>query len=130
MDLNLAFAGLQNASDDLEHRRLAGTVSTNKANDLAAMHIKRNVLKCTEFLKEQLVLCELNKVLFEVCKRLGRHIKDHGDVFNLDSKRLLAVINSRFSHEQHSLDVENELVLGLVEHGIANGKGKNSPGST
>lgn len=91
------------------------------------MHVKRNVLKRTELLKEQLVLSKLNKVLLKVCKRLRRHVKDHGDVFDLNSKGLLAVINSRYSHKQHSLDVENELVLGFVEHGIANGKSKNSP---
>ena len=94
------------------------------------MHIKRNVLKRTELLKEQLVLGELNKVLLEVRKRLGRHIKDHGDVFDLNSKGLLAVINSRFSHKQHSLDVENKLVLSLMKHGVANSKSKNSPNNT
>ncbi len=78
--------------------------------------------KRTEFLKEQLMLRELNKILFEVRKRLGRHVKDHGDVFDLNSKGLLAVINSRFSHEQHSLDVEDKLVLGLVKDGVTNSK--------
>lgn len=51
-----------------------------------------------KLLKEQLVLGKLDEVLLEVGQRLGRHVKDHGDVVDLDSQRLLAVINNRFSH--------------------------------
>ena len=98
MHLNAALAGLEHASDNLEHRRLAGTIGTHQAHNLAAMNIKRDMLERPKLLKEQLVLGKLNEVLLEVGQRLGRHVKDHGDVVDLDSQRLLAVINNRFSH--------------------------------
>ena len=98
MDLNAALARLKHASDNLEHRRLTGTIGADQTHDLAAMNIERDVLKCPKLLKEQLVLGKLNEVLLEVGQRLGRHVKDHGDVVDLDSQRLLAVINNRFSH--------------------------------
>ena len=98
MHLNAALARLKNASDNLEHRRLAGAIGADQTHNLAAMNIKRDVLKRPKLLKEQLVLGKLNEVLLEVGQRLGRHVKDHGDVVDLDSQRLLAVINNRFSH--------------------------------
>ena len=56
------------------------------------------MLESAELLEEQLVLSELDEILFEVSEGLGRHVENHGDVFNLNSKRLLAVINNRRSH--------------------------------
>ena len=98
MHLNAALARLKNASDNLEHRGLAGAIGADQAHDLAAMNIKRDVLKRPKLLKEQLVLSKLDEVLLEVGQRLRRHVKDHGDVVDLDSQRLLAVINNGFSH--------------------------------
>ena len=98
MNLNLALTGLQNAGNDLKHRRLAGTVGTNQTDNLATMNIKGDMLKRAELFKEELVLCKLNKVFLEVRQRLRRHIEDHSDVFNLNSKRLLAVINRSRRH--------------------------------
>ena len=98
MHLNAALARLKHTGDNLEHRRLTGTIGANQTHNLAAMNIERDVLKRSKLLKEQLVLGKLDEVLLEVGQRLGRHVKDHGDVVDLDSQRLLAVINNRFSH--------------------------------
>ena len=97
MHLNAALARLKHTGDNLEHRRLTGTIGANQTHDLATMNIKRDMLERPKLLKEQLVLGKLDEVLFEVGQRLGRHVKDHG-VVDLDSQRLLAVINNRFSH--------------------------------
>lgn len=61
MNLNAALAGLERAGDNLEHRGLAGPISTDQAHDLTAVNIKRDVLKRPKLLKEQLMLSELNK---------------------------------------------------------------------
>ena len=96
--LNAALARLKHASDNLEHRGFAGAVGADQAHDLATVNIKRDMLERPKLLKEQFVLGKLDEVLLEVGQRLGRHVKDHGDVVDLDSQRLLAVINNRFSH--------------------------------
>ena len=96
--LNAALARLKLASDNLEHRGFAGAVGADQAHDLATVNIKRDMLERPKLLKEQFVLGKLDEVLLEVGQRLGRHVKDHGDVVDLDSQRLLAVINNRFSH--------------------------------
>ena len=121
MNLNAALAKLEHTSDNLEHRGLVGTISTDQAHDLTAVNIKRDVLKRPKLLKEQLMLSELNKTFFEAGQRVRRHVKDHGGGVGLDSQRLLVVINNRFSHHRIPLDVEDEFALGLVEDGYISG---------
>ena len=75
MNLNAALARLKHASDNLEHRGLAGTISTDQAHDLTAVNIKRDVLKRPKLLKEQLMLSELNKTFFEAVSESDAMLK-------------------------------------------------------
>lgn len=106
-----ALRGLEHAGDDLEHGGLTRTVGSHQANDLALLNLEAHVLQSMELLEEQLVAHELDEVLLEGVELLAGHVKDHRDVVDLDG--VLGV--GSVCHDS-ALDVEDELVLGLLEH--------------
>ena len=123
-----AFAGLEHAGDDLEHGGLTRAVGPHQTHDLAAVDGERDVLECLELGEEQLMAHQLDEVLFKAVELFGRHVEDHGDVFDLYG-RLGAQSGSRFGHVG-LLDVEDELVLALAEDRIADGECDEGPGNT
>ena len=106
-----ALRGLEHAGNDLEHGGFTGTVGSHQADDLALLNLEAHVLQSMELLEKQLVAHELDEVLLEGVELLAGHVEDHRDVVDLDG--VLGV--SSVCHGA-ALDVEDELVLGLLEH--------------
>ena len=71
---------LKDASDDLEHRRLARAVRADKTECLALVHIERDVVEGTELLEGELVLHDCDEVFLEGVELLRRDIEDHRDI--------------------------------------------------
>ena len=119
-----ALARLEHAGDDLEHGGLAGSVGAHQPYHVSALHLERDVLQGTELGEEELMADELDEILLEVVELLRRHVEDHRDVVDLDG--VFGLGADGVGHGD-SLDIENELVLGLAEDRVADRDRQNGP---
>ena len=126
------FAGLQHAGDDLQNGGFARTVRAQNTEHVALLHFEGNVIECAEFLEAQLALQGGNRVFLDAVQLLTCHVEDHGHMVNLDHGFLRRVVGELgfdfknagvhvFGHDC-SLNVENELLFGLLENKQTDGE--------
>lgn len=126
------FAGLQHAGDDLQNGRFTRAVSAQNAKHIALLHFKGNIVECAEFLKAQFALSGGDYVFFDAVQLFACHVEDHGHMVHLDHGFLRRVVGELgfdfknagvhvFGHGC-SLNVENELLFGLLENKQTDGE--------
>ena len=78
-----AFGGLEDAGDDLEQSRFAGSVGAEDAEYVSFAHLEGDVVERAEFLEAQLPPGQGDRILLEVVHRLIGHVEYHRDMVDL-----------------------------------------------
>ena len=130
-----AFGGLEHAGDDLEHGGLARAVRAQDTEHVALADGERHAIERAELLEHKLALREGDGVFLQAVELLRCHVEDHGHVVHVDHDRPVVDCGGELALDvaewggvdvlghRFRLNVEDELLLGRLEHGEADGEG-------
>ena len=130
-----ALGGLEHAGDDLEHGGLARAVRAQDAEHVALADGERHAVERAELLEHKLALCKGDGVFLQAVELLRCHVEDHGHAVHVDHDGPVVDCGGKLALDvaerggvdvlghRFRLNVEDELLLGRLEHGEADGEG-------
>ena len=87
---------LKHASDDLQQRRLTGTVGSHNAVHIATVDGDADIFKRFKLAKEQLSAYKGNQILFQAVQLLVRNIEHHVNM--VDNNHGISLLSGRIRH--------------------------------